>query len=367
MSEYQYYEFRAIDRPLTTAEQQAVSRMSSRVSPHPRRAVFTYNYSSFPGSAHKVLGQYYDALFYITNWGSLELGFRFPKALLDVDQIAPYCVDSFLEYDEVGDYVVLLFSRGEGDPPDEWVEGEGMLDDLLPLRQAILAGDYRVLYLTWLLGVQTYDDEWLSDEEEEPPVPAGLSKLTEALREFVDLFEVNESLLEAAAQRSISAPKVTSAGLQQAIAALSPTEQQAWLLRLAQDEANLAQQFQRRLPLASPMKEVTSRTVGELRQQAEQIEQAKRERQKAAAAARHAQEMDALALRAEDSWRWVQQLIEQKNTRAYDEAVTNLKKLQQLAQYQGKTAEFQARVTALAAKYTRLGAFLQRLRTAKLG
>ena len=36
MSEYQYYEFQAIDRPLTPKEQQAVAQLSSRVDPHPR-------------------------------------------------------------------------------------------------------------------------------------------------------------------------------------------------------------------------------------------------------------------------------------------------------------------------------------------
>ena len=43
MSEYQYYEFQAIDRPLTPEEQEAVARLSSRVAPHPRRAVFVYH------------------------------------------------------------------------------------------------------------------------------------------------------------------------------------------------------------------------------------------------------------------------------------------------------------------------------------
>jgi hypothetical protein len=41
MSEYQYYEFQAIDRPLTPEEQAAVARLSSRTEPHPWRAVFT--------------------------------------------------------------------------------------------------------------------------------------------------------------------------------------------------------------------------------------------------------------------------------------------------------------------------------------
>jgi hypothetical protein len=61
MSEYQYYEFQAIDRPLTPEEQEAVSRLSSRVDPHPWRAVFTYSYSDFPADPEKILAQYYDA------------------------------------------------------------------------------------------------------------------------------------------------------------------------------------------------------------------------------------------------------------------------------------------------------------------
>jgi hypothetical protein len=42
---YQYYEFQAIDRLLTAEEQQAVARLSSRVDPHPRQAVFVYHWS----------------------------------------------------------------------------------------------------------------------------------------------------------------------------------------------------------------------------------------------------------------------------------------------------------------------------------
>lgn len=71
MSEYQYYEFQAIDRPLTPEEQQAVARLSSRVEPHPRCAVFTYSWSDFPGDSADILGKYYDAMLYMANWGSI--------------------------------------------------------------------------------------------------------------------------------------------------------------------------------------------------------------------------------------------------------------------------------------------------------
>ncbi|CCI15973.1 hypothetical protein MICAF_170011 [Microcystis aeruginosa PCC 9807] len=42
MSEYQYYEFHAIDRPLTQEERAAISQLSSRVKPTATSASFTY-------------------------------------------------------------------------------------------------------------------------------------------------------------------------------------------------------------------------------------------------------------------------------------------------------------------------------------
>ncbi len=113
MSEYQYYEFQAVERPLTIQEQNAVARLSSRVDPHPTRAVFVYNYSDFHGSPEDVLAKYYDALFYIANWGRVQLAFRFPKGLIDVDRIRPYCVDMYLSCDAAGEHVIINFERNE--------------------------------------------------------------------------------------------------------------------------------------------------------------------------------------------------------------------------------------------------------------
>lgn len=72
MSEYEYYEFQAIDRPLTKEEQQAVARLSSRVAPHPWQAEFVYHWSDFPADPREVLARYYDAMLYIAYWGSRE-------------------------------------------------------------------------------------------------------------------------------------------------------------------------------------------------------------------------------------------------------------------------------------------------------
>ena len=43
MSEYQYYEFQAINRPLTVKEQDEIRKRSSRVKLTPTQAIFEYH------------------------------------------------------------------------------------------------------------------------------------------------------------------------------------------------------------------------------------------------------------------------------------------------------------------------------------
>ena len=57
MSEYQYYEFRCIDRPLTAEEQKEIGRWSSRTHPTSTGAGFIYNYGNFPKDEKRVVEQ----------------------------------------------------------------------------------------------------------------------------------------------------------------------------------------------------------------------------------------------------------------------------------------------------------------------
>jgi hypothetical protein len=57
MSEYQYYEFLAIDRPLTADEKRRIGELSSRVKPTTNSASFTYSYGDFPGNEIEVLAK----------------------------------------------------------------------------------------------------------------------------------------------------------------------------------------------------------------------------------------------------------------------------------------------------------------------
>jgi len=373
MSEYQYYEFRAIDRPLTEEEQRAVSKLSSRVDMSPSHAIFVYNYSDLPASAEDLLARYFDAMFYIANWGSCQLMFRFPKKVIVLEQMQPYfqppfVVEDFVSLTEQGEYVILNIEWHEEAPDWGWVEGEGWLSRLMSLRDEILRADYRLLYLAWLKAI-TLEPEIL-DTVQEPPVPPGLGQLSSGLRAFVELFELNEHLVAAAAEASGSPAKVTEAQLRQAIGRLSPQAREAWLLRLAQGrEPQLSVAFKRELLklLDRPQPEQPARrTIGDLWTAAERIEKEVQAKRAAEAQARHLKKMESLAAREGQLWQEVMNLIRQKKGNAYDQAVAHLKDLRDLAQHQNQEATFQARLNTIYRDYRSLSALLRRLRNAKL-
>ena len=88
VSEYQYYEFLALDKPLTDEQRAELRKLSSRAEITATRFVNEYSYGDFRGSPEKLMERYFDAFLYLANWGTRRLMFRFPRALLDAE-VAP--------------------------------------------------------------------------------------------------------------------------------------------------------------------------------------------------------------------------------------------------------------------------------------
>ncbi len=150
---------------------------------------------------------------------------------------------------ETMDEYVVLGIRLDEEEGFGWVDGEGWLDRLLDLREALLQRDYRVLYLAWLKGITL--DPYVDREALEPPVPPGLNELSPALRTFVEIFGVDAKLLSVAAERSaaLKMAAVDEAQLRRTIAGLPVAEKDAFLLRLLQDEPRLSLSVRQRLGL----------------------------------------------------------------------------------------------------------------------
>ena len=81
MSEYQYYEFRAIDRPLNEKEMKELRALSTRAEITPTSFSNVYHFGNFRGNPEAMMDQYFDAFVYVANWGSQPAHVPHPPAV----------------------------------------------------------------------------------------------------------------------------------------------------------------------------------------------------------------------------------------------------------------------------------------------
>src|SRR5215471_20398811 len=90
MSEYQCYEFLALDRPLTAREMEELRAISTRAEISPTRFWNEYMYGDFKGDPEALVARYFDAHMYFANWGTRRLMLRLPVRSVDVAALKPY-------------------------------------------------------------------------------------------------------------------------------------------------------------------------------------------------------------------------------------------------------------------------------------
>ena len=382
MSEYQYYEFRTVDRSLTAGEIAELEKVSSRAEITATSFTNTYSYGNFRGDPDRMLERYFDAFVYVANWGTRHFMVRLPVRGIDLPMIEAHSGGglSFWIKDE---FVVLSF-RSDDEGGGEWEAGEEWMPGLISLREELLSGDVRALYLGWLSGIYGHDIE---DDEPEPLVPAGLRTLTAAQSGLVDFLRIDGDLLEIAAVRSTDRADIapSPAQLVEWLQSQRAETREAWLLKLLGESAQATRsevllQFRQSLRAArgeSVADTAPPRTCGELREAAEVREQeVERRRAEAAAAqrakeARHAAqlrtlELDHLAKRIDAAWTEVDRRVSTKQTNQYVLAVKELTDLRELATRDRHIEQFEARLLDLVRRHAKKSAFLERLRQAGL-
>src|ERR1700733_14715769 len=90
MSEYQYYEFQAIDRPLDEADREALRALSSRAKITATSFANGYNFGDFRGDPAKLMEHWFDLHVYYGQWGSPRLMIRWPARLIDRLRLADF-------------------------------------------------------------------------------------------------------------------------------------------------------------------------------------------------------------------------------------------------------------------------------------
>lgn len=375
MSEYQYYEFRAIDRPLTREEQAYLRRYSTRAEITATGFTNEYNWGDFKGNTDEWMDHSFDAFLYLANWGTRVLKFRIPSALLSEATVDSYAPAESFTVRESGANTILTFQLSELEL-DDWQEGEGLLASMLAVREELAMGDLRGLYLGWLISVENGE---LADEDPEPPVSAGLADLTEAQQELASFFFLDQDLIRTAAQAS---PSLRQADLPleqigRWLENSSAKEKDDLLARLiAGDEPHLARTLYLQAVESPQDRQTTERTVGELlatakevREERERVEaerraaeRARREREEAAARAKY---LDSLAGREGTVWDQAESLVATKVAGRYAEAVNLLTDLRDLAE-RGDLDDFKVKMLSFKLAHAKKPALIDRLDRAGL-
>jgi len=201
MSEYQYYEFVAIDRPLTKKEVAELRACSSRAMITSTGFVNDYQWGDLKADPADWMERYFDAFVYTANWCSCRFALRLPHEAFSKAQLKSFTSGFSLTADHAGTHWIMTWSLNEGQNYDRFDQetGQGWMGRLIPLRDELLRGDLRPLYLGWLAGVSAGE---VDDDMVEPEVPPGLSTLSAAQQALVEFLEIDVDLVEAASAAS---------------------------------------------------------------------------------------------------------------------------------------------------------------------
>lgn len=396
MSEYQYYEFRTIDQPLTPEQLKYVRGLSTRAEITPTRFTNTYHYGDFGGRPRRLMEDYYDAHVYVSNFGSLHFMLRLPRNVVPEATLKRYASEEALEWWTTETHTLLDWILNEDGGSGDWMEGEGWLDRLLPIRDELVRGDYRSLYIGWLGSVaggsyeddedEEYDDEYDLDEEEdeeteirasgrkEPPVPDGLKKLTDAQEALAEFLGVGRDLLAAAAAESVDVSSGdTSQQRTEWVARLPEAEVRALLSRILAGDAlqiqtELRSRYYRALGEAAGESTVKSgrRTAAELLALAEQAENARKQQAAQEKERKRQAHLKGLVARLPEMWTSVKRLAEEQKAVSYDKVRDLLVEMRDAYEYADRRAEFDREFAPFLQQYSRSTALVRRLKAVDL-
>jgi hypothetical protein len=380
MSEYQYFEFQAIDRSLTDKEMNELRNFSTRADITPNSFVNEYSWGNFKGDEDLWMEKYFDGFLYYANWGTHILKLRLPSAYLDLKTVQTYCNDDSFSARLSKDKIILDFvSENEG---GEWEEG-WHLAPFLSLRTELIRGDLRCLYLGWLSHVQNEEYE---EEELEPPVPPGLAQLSPALMKLVEFLRIDSDLIEAASKMSLSLEEATpsSNDLRSWLTALPVSEKENCLSNILEGSLKgdqtatiqLAHHFNKawQSQQSNKMgKQGRQRTIAELLKEAEYASQERQriaaekaaEKQRLQRLAREKQ-LNKMAGQEPILWNQIESLVSEKKATSYDKAIELLLDLRDLAA-RGNGREFLLKFDRLKQRHSGKSSFIGRLRNLDLG
>lgn len=367
MSFYTYHEFRLAQRAMSASLRETMSSLSSRANIGPYHASYEYSYSDFKGDARKLLREHFDGLYYTASWGDRCVMFKLPAALFDVSRVRPFEVAAEFERDKLsgltatrrGSSVILTLGFRSNTRRD-WLEPQGQFEEMMPLREELMEGDDRALYIAWLAQAEAGK----VSAESTPPIPPGMGELTTAHRTLAAALNIKQDVLEAVAACAPQ-PELPELGatLEEIISELPVRKCRALLRRVVCEDPSLvraglrAMAFDRIRAQGAPdqVEALSRHDLEQERQRARERLDDQRERERLAR----------IEERAE--WKWthaIERIL--ASTPRYKEPIRSLKELRDLAEARGTLDEFYERLEPIIEARRTSATFMSRMKDAGL-
>lgn len=375
MSEYQYYEFLAIDRPLTVDEMAELRALSTRATITPVSFTNEYNWGDFKGDPDKLMQRYFDAHVYVANWMTAIFKVRLPIEVLTQETAKAVAAPYLLDIKPTKTHWIITWSLEESENYDRFgmEDGRGWMARLAPVRDELLRGDLRSLFIGWLPAVA---GEMMDDEKTEPLCVSGLANLTAAQQALAEFLEVDPDLLAGAGMGSPAAQEteVSRREMEKWIDALPREEADSILKQLLEGKGQQAERSIRnrfaswRRGLQTGDADAPRRTVEELRQNAEKARQIRLEKQKRDRKQREIKRREKrkaylknLSSDFPKAWASVKEPVERGSGRGYDEACRMLVDIAEAYDLFATKEQFHKELKKFMAGHTRRKALILRL------
>jgi hypothetical protein len=375
MSEYQYYEFLAIDRPLTTDEMAQLRALSTRATITPVSFSNEYNWGDFKGNPDKLMQRYFDAHVYVANWMTAIFMVRLPIEALTEETAKAVAVPYLLDFKATKTHWIITWSLEESKNYDRFgmEDGRGWMARLAPVRDELLRGDLRSLFIGWLPAVA---GEMFDDDDVVPLSVSGLANLTASQQALAEFLEVDPDLLAAAGMGSPPGPKeeISPVDLDEWIDALPEEEVKSILKKMLEGKGQQAERSVRnqfgawRHASQTGATDKPRRMVGELRQNLEKahlirMEKQKQDREQQEIKRREKRNayLENLSIDFPKAWLSVKESAARGSGRGYDEACRILVDIAEAHDLFATKKQFQKELKRFMASHLRRKALIERL------
>lgn len=325
MSEYQFVHFIAIDRPLDDQQLEFMQRQSSRATVTRREFTNEYHFGSFHGKSLEMMRRGFDLHVHFANYGVRQLMFRLPYGFPGgATVLTPYLIQFNLEWKQDKDGpggVLSIHPESDGGRWGGYFSHlEDLLTELMPVREMLMNGDLRPLYLAWL-ACEPF-------ESQEPPVPAGMKSLPKPLQVMADFYEIKPDLLLVAAEESeaIQEPVAKPLPIHEWLHKKSEKQRLTLLEELLNDEsgmirADTLQSIRKTMRTSSWPVRHTKRTMEDLHRLADEHAVIRKHQENDVLENQRKKRLAAMAKNPGETVAAVSKLVAMRSTAKYTEAV----------------------------------------------